>query len=112
MEAPVSIDVVNDQERLANLSFEQLRELVGLVEYDATSDPFPITGWDGLVWIVGNATQAALFYQVVYSMELVAYAGPETGVSTKCERTCSCRHLQDRASPEVGSLMPQLASAR
>jgi 4-hydroxyphenylpyruvate dioxygenase len=80
MEAPVSIDVVNDQERLANLSFEQLRELVGLVEYDATSDPFPITGWDGLVWIVGNATQAALFYQVVYGMELVAYAGPETGL--------------------------------
>ena len=76
----MSIDVVNDQERLANLSFEQLRELVGLVEYDATSDPFPITGWDGLVWVVGNATQAALFYQVVYGMELVAYAGPETGL--------------------------------
>jgi 4-hydroxyphenylpyruvate dioxygenase len=71
---------LTDEEQLANLSLEQLRELVGLVEYDASSDPFPITGWDALVWVVGNATQASLYYQVVYGMELVAYAGPETGV--------------------------------
>ena len=31
------------------------------------------------MWAVGNATQAALFYQLVYGMELVAYSGPETG---------------------------------
>ncbi|WP_243744589.1 4-hydroxyphenylpyruvate dioxygenase [Streptomyces hainanensis] len=56
-----------------------MRQLVGLVEYDAGSDPFPLTGWDAVVWAVGNATQAALFHQVVLGMELVAYSGPETG---------------------------------
>jgi 4-hydroxyphenylpyruvate dioxygenase len=71
---------LTDQERLANLSLDQLRELVGLVDYDASNDPFPITGWDALIWVVGNATQAALYYQVVYGMELVAYAGPSTGL--------------------------------
>ena len=43
------------------------------------TDPFPIIGWDALVWVVGNATQAAHFFQTVYGMDLVAYAGPETG---------------------------------
>jgi 4-hydroxyphenylpyruvate dioxygenase len=32
-----------------------------------------------VVWAVGNATQTALLYQVVFGMELVAYSGPETG---------------------------------
>jgi 4-hydroxyphenylpyruvate dioxygenase len=67
------------QEQLADLSTDQLRQLVGLVEYDAARDPFPVTGWDAVVWAVGNATQAALAYQLAYGMELVAYSGPETG---------------------------------
>src|SRR5258708_31254228 len=71
---------LTDQEQLANLTLDQLREVAGLVDYDAARDPFPITGWDALVWVVGNATQASLYYQVVYGMELIAYAGPETGV--------------------------------
>jgi 4-hydroxyphenylpyruvate dioxygenase len=71
---------LTDQERLAELSLAQLQELVGLVEHDTSRDPFPISGWDALVWTVGNATQAALYYQSVYGMELAAYAGPETGV--------------------------------
>ena len=71
---------LTDQERLAQMSLAQLRELVGLVEHDTSRDPFPISGWDALVWTVGNATQVALYYQAVYGMELVAYAGPETGV--------------------------------
>jgi len=70
---------LTDEERLANLSLEQLQELVGLVAYDDSADPFPVSGWDGLVWVVGNATQTALYYQAIYGMELVAYAGPETG---------------------------------
>ncbi|MCU1655863.1 MAG: hpd, partial [Pseudonocardiales bacterium] len=70
---------LTDQERLADLSLGQLEQLVGLVEYDSANDPFPITGWDALVWVVGNATQTALYYQAVYGMELVAYAGPATG---------------------------------
>jgi 4-hydroxyphenylpyruvate dioxygenase len=76
----MSIDFdLTSQERLADLNLAQLRQLVGLVEYDAEQDPFPVTGWDAVVWAVGNATQAALAYQLAYGMELVAYSGPETG---------------------------------
>ena len=67
-------------EFLAGLDLDQLQQLVGLVEYDQSRDPFPVTGWDAVVWVVGNATQTAAFYQVVFGMELVAFAGPETGV--------------------------------
>jgi 4-hydroxyphenylpyruvate dioxygenase len=72
-------DILTSQERLAELAPEQLRQLVGLVEHDPAHDEFPVTGWDAVVWVVGNATQAALLYQAVYGMELVAYSGPETG---------------------------------
>ncbi|WP_413803827.1 4-hydroxyphenylpyruvate dioxygenase [Streptomyces iranensis] len=50
-----------------------------MVEYDETSDPFPVNGWDAIVFVVGNATQAAHYYQSVWGMEMVAYAGPEHG---------------------------------
>jgi 4-hydroxyphenylpyruvate dioxygenase len=67
-------------EREAELSVEQLEQLVGLVDYDASKDPFPVTAMDAVVFVVGNATQTAHFYQLVFGMDLVAYAGPETGV--------------------------------
>jgi 4-hydroxyphenylpyruvate dioxygenase len=67
------------QEREANLDIEQLKQLVGLVEYDETKDPFPVTGWDAIVFVVGNATQTAHYYQSAWGMELVAYSGPENG---------------------------------
>jgi 4-hydroxyphenylpyruvate dioxygenase len=67
------------QEREANLDVEQLKRLVGLVEYDETKDPFPVTGWDAIVFVVGNATQAAHYYQSAWGMELEAYRGPENG---------------------------------
>jgi 4-hydroxyphenylpyruvate dioxygenase len=67
------------QEKAARLNAEELRQLVGLVEHDTDDDPFPVSGWDAVVWVVGNATQAALYYQAVLGMELVAYSGPETG---------------------------------
>jgi 4-hydroxyphenylpyruvate dioxygenase len=70
---------LTDTERLAHLDLDQLKQLVGLVEYDTTADPFPVTGWDAVVWAVGNATQSAHFYQSAFGMELVAYSGPETG---------------------------------
>ena len=66
-------------ERLADLDLEQLRTLVGLVEYNQSRDPFPVTALDALVWVVGNATQAATYYQLAFGMDLVAYSGPETG---------------------------------
>jgi len=67
------------EEREADLDLEQLKQLVGLVEYDQSSDPFPVTAMDAVVFVVGNATQAAHFYQSAFGMELVAYTGPETG---------------------------------
>ena len=70
---------LTDSERLAHLDLDQLKQLVGLVEYDTAADPFPVTGWDAVVWAVGNATQSAHFYQSAFGMDLVAYSGPETG---------------------------------
>ncbi len=66
-------------ERRADLDLDQLKQLVGLVEYDQSTDRFPVTGWDAIVFVVGNATQTAHFYQSAFGMELEAYAGPETG---------------------------------
>jgi 4-hydroxyphenylpyruvate dioxygenase len=70
---------LTDEERLAELDLESLQQLVGLVDYDASTDPFPVTGWDAVVFVVGNATQTAHYYQSAFGMRLVAYSGPETG---------------------------------
>ena len=40
----------------------------------------PIDGWDHLEIWVGNAKQAAYFYENAYGFTRTAYAGPETGV--------------------------------
>ncbi|WP_030527531.1 4-hydroxyphenylpyruvate dioxygenase [Phycicoccus jejuensis] len=70
---------LTDQERAAELDLEQLKQLVGLVDYDESTDPFPVTGWDAIVFVVGNATQTAHYYQSAWGMELVGYTGPENG---------------------------------
>jgi len=44
------------------------------------SDTFPINGTDHLELYVGNAKQSAMYYQAALGFEIVAYAGPETGV--------------------------------
>jgi 4-hydroxyphenylpyruvate dioxygenase len=72
-------ETLTPEELQADLSLEQLKQLVGLVEYDESKDPFPVTGWDAIVFVVGNATQTAHYYQSAWGMELIGYAGPETG---------------------------------
>jgi 4-hydroxyphenylpyruvate dioxygenase len=72
-------DTLTNEEVLADLDLDTLKQLVGLVEHDPASDPFPVSGWDAAVWAVGNATQSAHFFQSAFGMELVAYSGPETG---------------------------------
>ncbi|MGH3264728.1 MAG: hypothetical protein ACRDNS_22370, partial [Trebonia sp.] len=67
------------QERAAELSVDRLRQLVGLVDYDPADDPFPVTGMDAVVFVSGNATQSAHYYQHAFGMQLVGYTGPETG---------------------------------
>ncbi|MBN7401483.1 4-hydroxyphenylpyruvate dioxygenase [Mycobacteroides abscessus subsp. abscessus] len=70
---------LTNEELLAGLDGEQLRQLVGLVDYDADADPFPVQGWDSIGGVVGNAAQTAHFFQSAFGMELVAYSGPTTG---------------------------------
>ena len=70
---------LTQQEREAELDLDQLKQLVGLVDYDEASDPFPVTGWDAITFVVGNATQTAHYYQSAWGMELIAYSGPENG---------------------------------
>jgi 4-hydroxyphenylpyruvate dioxygenase len=45
-----------------------------------TDDFLPINGTDHIEFYVGNAKQASLFYQHCMGFDLVAYAGPETGI--------------------------------
>src|SRR3982751_888646 len=42
-------------------------------------DVFPINGTDYVEFYVGNAKQAAHFYQSAFGFQLKAYRGPETG---------------------------------
>ena len=79
--APNAVEALSPTaaEREADLSVEGLRELVGLVEYDVSTDPFPVTGMDAVVFVSGNATQSAHYYQHAFGMTLVGYCGPETG---------------------------------
>src|SRR6266702_4227598 len=73
-----SVDLT-PEEREANLTAERLKQLVGLVDYDASTDPFPVTAMDAIVFVSGNATQSAHFYQHAFGMTRVGYSGPETG---------------------------------
>jgi 4-hydroxyphenylpyruvate dioxygenase len=45
-----------------------------------TSDHMPLDGWDHVEVWVGNARQAAYWYEHALGFEVAAYAGPETGV--------------------------------
>jgi 4-hydroxyphenylpyruvate dioxygenase len=46
-------------------------------------DFLPINGTDYIELYVGNAKQAAYYYQSAFGYQLVAYAGPETGIKDK-----------------------------
>jgi 4-hydroxyphenylpyruvate dioxygenase len=48
-----------------------------------TEDFLPLLGTDHIEFYVGNAKQAAYFYQSAFGFDLVAYAGPETGVKDR-----------------------------
>jgi 4-hydroxyphenylpyruvate dioxygenase len=46
---------------------------------EVATDPFPVRGLDHLRFLVGNAKQAAHYYETAYGMTCVAYRGPEQG---------------------------------
>ena len=45
-----------------------------------SQDFLPLNGTDHVEFYVGNAKQAAYYYQHAFGFNLIAYAGPETGV--------------------------------
>src|ERR1700716_2669687 len=45
-----------------------------------TEDFMPLDGWDHVELWVGNAKQAAYYYEHAFGFRRTAYAGPETGV--------------------------------
>lgn len=47
---------------------------------ESAHDTFPINGTDYIEFWVGNAKQAAHYYQSAFGFHLTAYRGPETGV--------------------------------
>ena len=79
LDSGAAVAGLTDLEKDAGLDAHTLGQLVGLVEHDPASDPFPVNGWDAVVFVVGNATQAAHYYQSVWGMTLEAYSGPEHG---------------------------------
>ena len=58
-EQPTTGGALTADELKADLTVEQLKQLVGLVDYDASSDPFPVTAMDAVGFVVGNASQTA-----------------------------------------------------
>ena len=46
----------------------------------ASKDPFPMKGFWPVEWWVGNAFMTAQAFRALLGMEIVGYAGPETGV--------------------------------
>ncbi len=49
----------------------------------STEDFLPLNGTDHIEFYCGNAKQSAYYYQSAWGYELIAYAGPETGVRDK-----------------------------
>lgn len=52
-------------------------------DFNPADDFLPLLGTDHMEFYVGNAKQSAYYYQVAFGYELVAYAGPETGVKDR-----------------------------
>lgn len=46
----------------------------------AITDFLPINGTDYIEFYVGNAKQASYYYRTAFGFQLIAYAGPETGI--------------------------------
>ena len=50
---------------------------------DSAQDFLPLNGTDHIEFYVGNAKQSAYYYQAAFGCELIAYAGPDTGVKDR-----------------------------
>ena len=57
--------------------------MTALVDRATAAPADLVSGWDHLEFWVGNARQAAQFFASAFGFEIVAYAGPETGVADR-----------------------------
>jgi 4-hydroxyphenylpyruvate dioxygenase len=58
-------------------------DIESAVKTNTNTDILPLNGTDYIEFYVGNAKQAAHFYESVFGFEIVAYSGPENGVRDK-----------------------------
>jgi 4-hydroxyphenylpyruvate dioxygenase len=58
-------------------------EIKSVVKSNINTDILPLNGTDYIEFYVGNAKQAAHFYESVFGFEIVAYSGPENGIRDK-----------------------------
>jgi 4-hydroxyphenylpyruvate dioxygenase len=58
-------------------------EIESAVKTNKNTDILPLNGTDYIEFYVGNAKQAAHFYESVFGFEIVAYSGPENGIREK-----------------------------
>jgi len=77
-----------------------------LSEPVATPDVFPINGTDFIEFYVGNARQAAHFYQTAFGFELVAYRGPETGIRDRVSYVLKQEKLRFVVTAALGPAGP------
>src|SRR5213075_254224 len=59
-----------------------------------SQDFLPLNGTDHIEFYVGNAKQAAYYYQHAFGFELIAYAGPETGVRDRASYVLKQRKIR------------------
>jgi 4-hydroxyphenylpyruvate dioxygenase len=59
-----------------------------------TEDFMPLLGWDYIELWVGNAKQAAYFYEQAMGFTRTAYAGPETGVRDRASYVLAKHHAR------------------
>lgn len=61
----------------------EILEKKSIIKNNSVQDFLPLNGTDYIEFYVGNAKQAALFYENVFGFEIIAYSGPETGVRNR-----------------------------
>ena len=57
----------------------ETKEQIQATSEGQSQDFLPLLGTDHIEFYVGNAKQAAYYYQIAFGFKLVAYRGPETG---------------------------------
>ena len=68
-----------------------------------THDVFPINGTDYVEFYVGNAKQAAHYYQTAFGFQLTGYRGPETGVRDRASYLLSQGKIRFVLTSPLGS---------